>query len=161
MINKTTDWCAGCAYCQLDGMVTKCIKSAPCSGRVTHKPMEYDNNITITELCGEIVEFKNEDELEVGKTYLCLGTQGGGTLTVNVTESLHELRVKSEVEHLMRSISKRRREQEYTQTQLAKETGLSQSTISEFERGKRYPTIETLAKLAIALNLQIELIAKR
>jgi len=40
-----------------------------------------------------------------------------------------------------------------TQAQLAERSGVAQSDISDFERGKGNPTVQTLGKLAAALGV--------
>ena len=45
-----------------------------------------------------------------------------------------------------------RLEQGMTQTQLARRTGLQQSAIARIENGTTSPTLDTLIKLAHALN---------
>lgn len=44
----------------------------------------------------------------------------------------------------------------WTQTELAKEAGLTQSWISHFEAGRRKPTLDTLQKLTSALGCTLE-----
>lgn len=44
-----------------------------------------------------------------------------------------------------------RKENKLTQTELAKLLNISQSTIVQYEKGERYPTIETLGKISTEL----------
>lgn len=46
-----------------------------------------------------------------------------------------------------------RKAAQLTQTDLAKRAGLMQRQISDYEKGKQTPSIETLMKLAEALNV--------
>ncbi|GKX30569.1 hypothetical protein SH1V18_30490 [Vallitalea longa] len=43
----------------------------------------------------------------------------------------------------------------YNKSQLAKKAGISKATISKIENYKESPTIETLEKIAIALDVKI------
>lgn len=56
---------------------------------------------------------------------------------------------------MLRIADLRREKGRMTQEQLAAATGQSQSNISEIERGKHNPTLETLAKIAKALDVEI------
>ena len=49
-----------------------------------------------------------------------------------------------------------RAERSMTQADLAKETGISRTTLSEIEKGTSNPSTRTALKLAKALNLPIE-----
>ncbi len=44
----------------------------------------------------------------------------------------------------------------FSQTSLAKATGLSQAAIAQIENGKRRPTVDTARKIANALNCEID-----
>ena len=48
-----------------------------------------------------------------------------------------------------------RKQQHMSQLDLSLETGLSQSYLSELEKGKRNPTVQVLNKIAIALNIDL------
>ena len=52
-------------------------------------------------------------------------------------------------------ISYLRKRREMSQTELAKASGLSQSSIAQIESGRKDPSVETLQKLARALDVQI------
>lgn len=53
------------------------------------------------------------------------------------------------------NIWKIRTEKEITLTTLARKTGISRSALSNYENGKRYPTLNQLEKIAIALDTTI------
>lgn len=53
-------------------------------------------------------------------------------------------------------ISKRRKEQGYTQKQLAESLNISFQAVSKWENGTAYPDIEMLPKLAAALNTTVD-----
>lgn len=53
-------------------------------------------------------------------------------------------------------ISKRRKEQRFTQNQLAEVLGISFQAVSKWENGMAYPDIEMLPKLAKALNTTVD-----
>lgn len=55
---------------------------------------------------------------------------------------------------ITRNIRARRKELEITQVELAERTGISQATISQFERGEASPSVPSIAKLAEALETQ-------
>jgi len=57
---------------------------------------------------------------------------------------------------IIRSLVKIRQEQNITQEQLAKRTGIKRSNISRLERGTGNPTLLTLKKLAEAMNKKLE-----
>ncbi len=42
-----------------------------------------------------------------------------------------------------------------TQEELSLETGISQKYISEIERGRKNPTVKTIAKIAVALGISV------
>ena len=48
-----------------------------------------------------------------------------------------------------------RKQKHMSQLDLSLETGLSQSYLSELEKGKRNPTVNVLNKIAIALNIDL------
>jgi transcriptional regulator with XRE-family HTH domain len=49
-----------------------------------------------------------------------------------------------------------RRTQDITQEELAYSVGVKTSTISNFERGKNYPSVDVLIKVADSLNISID-----
>ncbi len=57
-------------------------------------------------------------------------------------------------------VAKRRTELNLSQIQLAKSTGVSQADISRIECGKGNPTLDTLRKIFVALQLQMTLEAR-
>ena len=65
---------------------------------------------------------------------------------------------KIDYKELGERIRTERRKQDITQKKLAKMTNISDSFLGHIERGGRTLSIETLAKLANALNLSIEYI---
>lgn len=52
------------------------------------------------------------------------------------------------IENFGKNVARLRKEQGYSQEQLAKEIEVNRQTISNIERGARYPTFETLEKIA-------------
>ena len=56
----------------------------------------------------------------------------------------------------MNPITKLRKEQNYSQTDLAARLGVSQSAVSQWELGKTLPDILTASKLAILFGVAIE-----
>ncbi|MBD2123412.1 helix-turn-helix transcriptional regulator [Trichocoleus sp. FACHB-262] len=54
-----------------------------------------------------------------------------------------------------KAIRQRRRELDLSQQELAKQTGLHRTYISDIERGERNPTLENIEKLAKALDISI------
>lgn len=48
-----------------------------------------------------------------------------------------------------------RKEKNLTQKELAKKAGISQSTISDIENYSKSPTLDTINKIAIALNVHL------
>jgi transcriptional regulator with XRE-family HTH domain len=52
-----------------------------------------------------------------------------------------------------RNVRRFRLEKGLTQEKLTEDSGVSQQYISELERGARNPTIDTLAKIALALGV--------
>lgn len=64
----------------------------------------------------------------------------------------------SELEYqLMMMVLKARNEQNLTQSELAKRTGLRQSNISRIEKGQAMPSIQTLYKIAHGLGKQLQI----
>ncbi len=57
---------------------------------------------------------------------------------------------------LLEEIRHSRKERGITQEQLAKISGLSRSSIINFETGRRDPRVKDLRKIARALNVSIE-----
>ncbi len=65
---------------------------------------------------------------------------------------------KSEMEYqLMMMVMKARNEQNLTQSELAKRTGIRQSNISRIEKGQVMPSIVTLCKIAQGLGKRLEI----
>ncbi len=62
---------------------------------------------------------------------------------------------------LARQLAERRRTQHLTQKQLAERSGIDQAQISRIERGQSTPSITTLGALTRALELDVQLVAKR
>lgn len=56
------------------------------------------------------------------------------------------------IENFGKNISRLRREKGYSQEELAQKIGLKKQSISNIERGARYPTFETLEKFAQIFN---------
>ena len=71
---------------------------------------------------------------------------------INKTDSKNEIYT-----DLCKMIINERKEQNITQKQLAEKTGLSQSNISNIEKGSTHPTIETLIKIADALGKRLNI----
>lgn len=64
----------------------------------------------------------------------------------------------SELEYqLMMMILKARNEQNLTQSELAKRTGIRQSNISRIEKGQALPSISTLSKIAHGLGKRLQI----
>lgn len=59
------------------------------------------------------------------------------------------------------NIKKERIEKELSQEQLAEETGLHRTYISQLERGLRNPTITTLLKITKVLNVSLDALIKK
>lgn len=59
------------------------------------------------------------------------------------------------------NIKKERIEKELSQEQLAEETGLHRTYISQLERGLRNPTITTLSKITKVLNVSLDALIKK
>ena len=55
----------------------------------------------------------------------------------------------------MSNIQKIRKERGFTQAELAKKAGISEISVRKYESGERRPKIETLSKIAIALNIPV------
>ncbi|ETT61287.1 hypothetical protein BSK66_27725 [Paenibacillus odorifer] len=53
-------------------------------------------------------------------------------------------------------LKRKRIEQKLNTVQLSKSSGVSQSTISDIEAGNRSPTVNTLEKLCMALNISLQ-----
>lgn len=62
----------------------------------------------------------------------------------------------SNLQHIGAIIKTLRKSAEITQTELAKEAGLTQAVISQFEDGKRIPSTRAIGKIAKALNVPLE-----
>lgn len=65
------------------------------------------------------------------------------------TLNLDELRLA-----FSRNVKSRRKELGLTQIEVANRAGMPQSSIAQFEAGKRLPSMETLVKLAEALQIR-------
>ena len=64
----------------------------------------------------------------------------------------------SELEYqLMMMILKARNEQNLTQSELARRTGIRQSNISRIEKGEALPSISTLCKIAHGLGKRLQI----
>lgn len=59
------------------------------------------------------------------------------------------------IEHLPATLRKARRDRGLTLHQVEERTGISYSSISDIELGKRQPTLETLERLAAAYGLEL------
>lgn len=57
-------------------------------------------------------------------------------------------------------VKKLREQRNFTQEYLAEKVGIEQATLSNIERGKSHPTVDTLEKLAIALDVEVYLFFK-
>ncbi len=57
---------------------------------------------------------------------------------------------------LGRRIAYLRKERKMSQLTLSVEAGLAHSYVSELEQGKRNPSIETLSRVAVALDVSLE-----
>ncbi len=55
----------------------------------------------------------------------------------------------------MQELKRLRKERDWSQVRLAKESGVDRATINQVEGGKRSPTIETLEKLATAMGAEV------
>lgn len=60
------------------------------------------------------------------------------------------------MEHIFMNLAHLRKTNKISQTVLAQKIFLDQTTISKYERGVMYPSIELLPKLAEILNCSIE-----
>ena len=58
---------------------------------------------------------------------------------------------------LMMMVLRARNEQNLTQSELAKRTGLRQSNISRIEKGQSLPSISTLSKIATGFGKQLQI----
>ncbi|MFZ5650161.1 MAG: helix-turn-helix domain-containing protein [Bacillota bacterium] len=58
------------------------------------------------------------------------------------------------------TIARLRRERGLTQAELSRTTGLSRGYIAAIEQGRRHPTIKTLAIIAEALGVEIEVLTE-
>lgn len=56
----------------------------------------------------------------------------------------------------MLNLIKLRKSKGFTQTSLAKEIGVCPNTISQYELGKRAPSIQTLKKIAEVLDCNVD-----
>ena len=63
--------------------------------------------------------------------------------------------MKKEVKFVLNLI-KLRKSKGFTQTSLAKEIGVCPNTISQYELGKRAPSIQTLKKIAEVLDCNVD-----
>lgn len=59
-------------------------------------------------------------------------------------------------EHIGENIKTVRKEQNLSQQQVAERSGMSNTMISEYERGNKIPNLVTTAKIASALNVSID-----
>lgn len=64
------------------------------------------------------------------------------------------------MENISYNIKRTRMGRLWSQTDLAKKTGLQPSAISHFENGRRTPSVKNLIKLANALNCSIDSLVK-
>ncbi len=71
-----------------------------------------------------------------------------------ITGKIHEMDIKNLVGS---SLTEARGIQKITQKQLAEITGIYQADISNIERGKANPSIETLERLAKGMNLKLKI----
>lgn len=55
----------------------------------------------------------------------------------------------------MEELTRIRKEREWSQQQLANESGVNKATINQIERGRRSPNVETLEKLARAMGVEV------
>lgn len=67
----------------------------------------------------------------------------------------------SEFHAVLRALRARRRAVGLTQEQLGNAIGRDQAAISDYERGKNAPSMETLARLADALDCDVVLMPRR
>jgi len=58
------------------------------------------------------------------------------------------------------NIKSRRRALDMTQVELAEATGLTQASIAFIENGRNSPQIDTLAKIAVALRVQPDMLLR-
>ncbi|HLL93141.1 MAG TPA: helix-turn-helix transcriptional regulator [Solirubrobacteraceae bacterium] len=56
-------------------------------------------------------------------------------------------------------IARIRRARGYSQTELARRSGLDRSALSAYEHGRRQPSVATLARIAAAAGMQLDLAA--
>ena len=54
-----------------------------------------------------------------------------------------------------KGIAKRRKQKEWTQSQLAKKAGLSRGYVAAIEQGRRRPSLKTLVIIAKALEVDV------
>jgi DNA-binding XRE family transcriptional regulator len=75
--------------------------------------------------------------------------------------AVRDLRAKELKYSLISSLITGRRQLHLTQTQLAARAGVAQEEISRIERGRKSPTMDTFARIAVALDLQPQLRPQR
>ena len=63
--------------------------------------------------------------------------------------------MKNDYQQIGKRIRFLRRQEEFTQAQLAEKTGLSDNYVGLIERGIRYPSLETLGQIADALKVRM------
>jgi DNA-binding XRE family transcriptional regulator len=71
--------------------------------------------------------------------------------------ALADLRAKELKYALINSLLNRRHELHWTQADLAERSGVAQEEISRIERGRKSPNMDTYARLAAALDLNVVL----
>lgn len=72
-------------------------------------------------------------------------------------DAIGDLRAKELKYSLISALLAGRRDLHLTQAQLAARAGVAQEEISRIERGRKTPTMDTYARLAAALGLQLQL----
>jgi transcriptional regulator with XRE-family HTH domain len=70
----------------------------------------------------------------------------------NVRQSISKYTLPDRIQYI------RQERRRITQAQLAKESGVSQSTIAQIEKGKKDPSISTLKKIAEALDVHLSVL---
>lgn len=63
-------------------------------------------------------------------------------------------------QEIIEQIIKARMDQRLTQAELAKRMNIPQSNISRLESGRYNPTLEFLNKVAVALNMELEVVLR-
>ncbi|HEY8695893.1 MAG TPA: helix-turn-helix transcriptional regulator [Chloroflexota bacterium] len=69
--------------------------------------------------------------------------------------AVRDLRAKQFKYRLLNAVISRRQQLSLTQAQLSERSGIAQTEISRIERGRKSPTIDTYARMAAAMELEL------